>query len=100
MELKIKFKLAAALFFLFCAMITIDWYKNINYVSIYDENNDKMVPSAELYKYSERYTIDMNRDYKIHSVNTIRKTKTKVPFFFNREILSSTTKSLVIVPNR
>jgi hypothetical protein len=100
MELKLKFRFAGIILAIFCVMIILDWYKNIDYVSVYDEKVEERIPSAELYLYSKKYEVDVNKQYKWESINSIRKTKTAIPFVFNREVISSTSKSLLLMPNQ
>lgn len=99
MELKLKLRYAGVILLLFLAMIMFDWYKNIDYSYVYDEENDVYINSAEHQSLSARYTLKNNETYKWHSINSIRKTKTSIPFVFDREVISSTKPELLLVPN-
>jgi hypothetical protein len=100
MELKLKLRYAGIMMLLFLAMIMIDWYKNIDYVNVYDETIKESVPNGELYKYSSNYTLDFNKDYMWMNATTVKKTKTSVPFIFNREVLKASKRELYLDPRQ
>lgn len=100
MELKIKLKYLGIVLSLFLILIVVDWYKNIDYVSVYDQKIEESIPNGQLYLYSARYKLDNNKSYSFVSTNSIRKTKSAIPFIYEREILSSTKKELMLDPHQ
>lgn len=95
MELKIKLKLAALALLFFVGLILIDWYKNVDYTVIYNDEINERIPQERLSYYANDYIIDYNADYALSNTETIRKSKTKIPFIFKKETLKSTKKALI-----
>lgn len=100
MELKLKLKYLGTILFLFLVMIIVDWYKNIDYSYVYNENVKDYIPSEELHLHSKAYQVQADKTYYWFSINTIRKTKAEIPFFYNKEILKSTKPQLTWDPSR
>lgn len=100
MELKLKLKYLGVVLFLFAVLIVIDWYKNIDYSAVYDEEIKEDIPLSDHHKYSKDWDLKSNQKYYFYNVNSIKKTKTTIPFVFNREIMSSTKKTILMSPHQ
>ena len=99
MELKIKLKIAALVLLFFVTLIMVDWFKNVDYTTLYNDEICERIPQEKLSLYANEYIINYNAEYALSSVETIRKSKTPIPFVFKKELVSSTKKTLIKLKN-
>lgn len=100
MELKLKLKYLGIILFIFFLMIIFDWYRNIEYSYTYDEKVKEYLSQADLEPFRKSYRIDNNATYYLNSVKTIKKTKSGIPFIFNKEVLSETKPEFMNDPRQ
>lgn len=100
MELKLKLKYLGTILFLFLLMIIFDWYKNIEYSYTYDEKVKEYLSQNELEPFRKSFKIDNNATYYLNSVKTVKKTKSGIPFIFNKEVLNETKPEFMHDPSQ
>ena len=100
MELKLKLKYLGTIWFIFIAMIIFDWYRNIDYSYTYDETVKEYLTHAELEPFRKSFKIDDTNTYYLNSIKSIKKTKSAIPFIFNKEVLSETKPDFMHDPTQ
>lgn len=95
MELKLKLKYMSVILFIFMILICIDWYGNMDYVNIYQEEHSNSLSKQELIVADKTYNIDYSKNYHWKHITVTKETKGNFPFTFNKVIVKKTEPELL-----